>query len=313
MTPDDAARVAAKVLGEPVASARRFATGAGNWVYDVIAQSGERVVVRFMRSRDEFDAAIFWNRTLRPLGVPLPRLVAQADEFDNVDHPGEWLVLERFAGHDLGHAYPALTAAEKLSILDRVIRAQAIVQSLPAGDRFGYATLPGAQPHRNWSDAIAENLQRSRLRMIEVGAVDAGHVARVERFMPAFADYFATVRPLPFLDDTTTRNVIVHEGVLQGIVDVDGVCYGDELLVPALTRMALLSLGCDTYYTDAWLDRLEATGEQRRVFDFYTAVFAVNFLGEQGQQFNRERPPPIDEKEVNRLVSILDSLLQRIA
>jgi hypothetical protein len=32
---------------------------------------------------------------------------------------------------------------------------------------------------------------------------------------------------------------------------------------------------------------------QRRVFDFYTATFAVNFLGEQGPQFNRDLPPPI--------------------
>jgi len=32
-----------------------------------------------------------------------------------------------------------------------------------------------------------------------------------------------------FLDDLTTKNVIVQDGVLQGVVDFDHVCYGDPL------------------------------------------------------------------------------------
>ena len=305
-SPEHAACVARDVLGEPIASADRFTTGAGNWVYDVRAQSGRQVVVRFMRDREEFAAGIHWNQTLRPLGVPLPKMLA----FDNEG----WFVLERFAGTDLGQVCAALTTPQKLSILDGVMNAQSIVhRSVPPGTRFGYAINADQTPYARWSESIAAGLERSRQRIVDIGAVDPHHVTRVQRLLPAFENHFAAVRPIPFMDDTTTRNVIVDGGVLQGIVDVDSLCWGDPLLVPALTRMALLSMRCDTIYTDAWLDRLEATPEQGRVFDFYTATFAACFLSEQGQQFNRDSPPPIDPAEVEKLVSILDALLQRIA
>ena len=64
--------------------------------------------------------------------------------------------------------------------------------------------------------------------------------------------YFSAVRPTAFLGDITTKNVLVHEGKLSGIVDVDEICYGDPLFVVGLTHMALLAMGADTDYTTGW-------------------------------------------------------------
>jgi hypothetical protein len=316
MSPPTAAqakRIAADALGELIESVDRFTTGSANWVFDTTARSGKRVVVRFMRERDEFDGAVLWNSILRPAGVPLPELIAHRRNFDDESPSHSWLVLERFAGVDLEHAYAKLTPLQKVSVLDGVMRAQAIVQRLPEGTGFGYVCLPDQRPHITWYRVIAEGLARSHRRIAEVGAVSVDVVRRVERVVPQFDDYLASIRPIPFLDDTTTKNVIVHEGKLQGIVDVDGICYGDPLLVVALTRMALLKLGGDTLYTDAWLDRLSASPEQRRAVEFYTACFCVNFLSELGQQFNRDAPPPVDPAMVDRLMAILDLLMPRVA
>ena len=46
------------------------------------------------------------------------------------------------------------------------------------------------------------------------------------RVAERFRSYFATVRPVPFPDDMTTKNVYVHEGAFTGIEDVDYVCHG---------------------------------------------------------------------------------------
>ena len=46
--------------------------------------------------------------------------------------------------------------------------------------------------------------------------------------------------PIPFLHDTTTKNVIVTpEGAFSGIVDVDDLCFGDPRYVVALTLPSL--------------------------------------------------------------------------
>jgi aminoglycoside phosphotransferase (APT) family kinase protein len=125
---------------------------------------------------------------------------------------------------------------------------------------------------------------------------------------------FNDVEPVPFLDDTTTRNVIVDRGELSGIVDVDGLCYGDPLFVVALTRMALLSRDWPTDYADGWFDALRTMGSAtKRRLDLYTAIFGVNFLSELGQQFNADSPPAVDPAQVRRLMGIVDSLVARLA
>jgi hypothetical protein len=76
--------------------------------------------------------------------------------------------------------------------------------------------------------------------------------------------------------------------------------------------MALLNLNQSTDYTDHWLARLGASDEQRHAVHFYTACFCINFLGEQGQQFNLPAPPPVNPREIARLEAILNRLLHEI-
>lgn len=311
-TTEDARRVATGVLrGGSVGSVARFQTGSGNWAFDVTFTEGSQVVVRFSTDCDACAAAMYWSTRLRPLGVPLPRMLASylPDREDGL----AWTVLERLPGVDLAQCYDRLVEQQKLAILDAVLEAQSLLHALPRGSGFGYATLPDRAPHATWGNVIVADLERSHRRIEQVGAVDSRHIDRVAALLPRFDAYFATIQPLAFLDDTTTKNVIIDSaGQFSGIVDVDCVCYGDPLLVPALTRMALLSVGSDTFYTDAWLDRLDATPEQRRAVELYTAVFCINFLSEQGQQFNRDAPPPVDFRAIRRLETILDGLCSRL-
>jgi aminoglycoside phosphotransferase (APT) family kinase protein len=307
-TPRDAADIAKGVLGAEIAAVERMPTGAGNWVFDVRPARGANVVVRILRVRDECAAGVYWSRTLRPFGVPLPAMLAH--HVDGGDRGWSWMAQERLPGADLEHAHAGLTLQQRRDVAAAVVRAQQTVASnVPPGGGFGYVNWPRDWPHKSWGEVVHHELARSRTRIERVGAVDPRHVDRVESLLPRFADYFSNVRPTPFLDDTTTRNVIVHEGRLSGIVDVDSLCYGDPLFTVGLTRMALLNLNQPTDYIDHWLDLLGATTEQRSVVRFYTAVFCVNFLGEQGQQFNRAAAPPVDPCEVERLLAILGLLL----
>ena len=307
-TADDAARIAAGVLGEPVARVHRLETGCGNWVYDVLTTSGRNVVVRIARDPDECAAGVHWSRTLRPLGVPLPEMIAHHVPKDAEDRA--WMVLQRLPGTDLEHVYASLTRPQMLDILGHVMAAQAIVHRLPRGERFGFTDGLSPPPHPTWYDVLVEHLRISRERIERVRIVDVRHADRVAAFLTPLE--FREVGPTPFLDDTTTRNVIVDRGVFQGIVDVDGIACGDPLFVPALTRMSLLSRGFDTFYTDAWAERLQLSRQRLRHLDLYTAMFAVNFLGELGQRFNLDAPPSVDPAVVGRLVAILDDLLTKL-
>lgn len=147
------------------------------------------------------------------------------------------------------------------------------------------------------------HLDRSRVWIEEVRIADVGYVDNVRVLLPYFESYFAAVKPWPFLHDTTTKNVMVKDGKITGIVDVDSVCFGDPLFVQALTKAALLYSPdvVTTEYIDFWLDELGADEEQRRVMGLYTAVHLVSFMGKVGMQFNRDMEEVKTEINFSRL------------
>jgi len=142
-----------------------------------------------------------------------------------------------------------------------------------------------------------------------VDLVDVRHVERVSDRVQAFAPYLRAIEPHPFLDDLTTKNVLVHEGRLSGVVDTDCVCFGDPVFTVALTWMALLSQHLECDYIDYWREQLQLTGGQERALRLYTAVLCVNFLGELGQRFNQDEAPPVDLAYLRHMGRTLDWLL----
>ena len=296
--------------GARVRDIRRFPTGSAHFVYDILLHDNRSLVARVMRPDQAKDvvSALYWHGQVAPLGVPLPRLYGHEAEPPPDAFP--FLLLERLPGTDLGEVYPALSRAEKRALARRVVTIQHAAGTLPEGSGFGYArSFDDPDLHLTWTDVVRADLARSRNRILAVGLASPAIVDRVGVAVARWTGVMDAVRPRAFLDDTTTKNVIVHRGRLSGIVDVDVVCFGDPLWTLALTRMALLARGWDHDYTDAWAEELGLDAEKQSLLDVYTAVFGVNFLGELGHRFNRETAAPVDPAQVRHLTGLVEGLL----
>jgi hypothetical protein len=101
---------------------------------------------------------------------------------------------------------------------------------------------------------------------------------------------------IPFLHDTTTKNVIVApDGEFSGIVDVDDLCFGDPRYPAALTLAVLLAYGGPTEYVSAWLRHARESDDS--VFRLYVLIFLLDLMSEHGQTFNgNERPWPSEAR-----------------
>ena len=112
------------------------------------------------------------------------------------------------------------------------------------------------------------------------------------------------VRAVPFLHDTTTKNVIVApDGRLSGIADVDDLCWGDPHFAAALTLAAVEAFGGSRHYVATWM-RLAGLRDDR-LFRTYVALFLLDFLSEQGTAFNGNEAAP-DTEEGARLVALFE-------
>lgn len=309
-TPEDAAAVLEAALGYRACSVTRFPMGLAHYVYDILTDAGENVVVRLTRRGQAaaFRGAVAWSERLRGIGVPLPRLL-YADAAGTANR-FPVLIMERLPGSDLGLVYGSLSTDEKRDLATRIVDIQRRVARLPEGSGFGYGA-DEADRHLlpTWRLVLDQHLERSRSRMRADGLVEPAIVDRVAARLNAFASAFDGVRPVCFLDDTTTKNVLIYQGQLSGIVDVDTVCYGDPLRTVALTRMSLLASRDDTVYTDAWTAALDLSPARLRLLDLYTAMYGVDFLSEIGHVFNRDEPIAGSAEQARHLSTIVDELL----
>lgn len=312
-TEQDAVRILHATLGKNVESIQRFPTGLANYVYDVKTTDGKNIVVRLGRIdlKHYIEGAFCWYEPLVNVGVPLPKLYYATP--DETVHGFPVMIMDRLPGRDLGEVYPSLTKDQKEKLAHQIVGIQQNVATLPQGLGFGYArSKDDPSLCQNWIDVINANLERSRRRFEKTGVVGPDIVDKVRQAINSHETYFNTVKPTPFLDDTTTKNVVINEnGELSGIVDVDSLAFGDPLLTVALTRMSLLSSGFETDYIDYWTEELNITPEQRKVLDIYTAVFCLDFMSEMGQSFNKDKALPIDPKKRDEYLVILDTLFSR--
>lgn len=305
---EDAASIVEHALGRGVARIERFTTGSHHFVYDVTLENGARVVARLSWPSQvkAADGAVYWSNKLRPLGVPLPKLIYADTSMRDVAFP--YVLLERLPGRDLADELDNMTRAERRALAFELAAIQAKVRALPEGKGFGYAFVDDA-PHPDWRSVVFAGIERSRNRIKDVGYFDATWVDRIEAAARKLERYYARIRPVPFLHDITTKNVLIENGKLTGIVDVDSVCYGDVASLVALIRMALIAHGKDASYADDWADALALGDEQREALAFYVADCCLDFMSEIGQGFNRDEAPEIDERYAAHLKRILEQTL----
>ena len=304
-TEAEARRIVETTLGTAVQSCHRFPTGLTHWVYDVKLTSGERAVVRLCRPDNaaQFEGALFWHDHLVRVGVSVPKVLA-ADT--KAEQP--YLILERLAGTDLGNVFDDLTDDQLREVGHRVHDMQQRTARLPPAAGFGYALDYGSTLQPSWSAVLDASLVRSARRIEGVGVVDQRLIAKVAGRLTASHHLLGAVEPVAFLHDATTKNVIVHEGSVTGLVDTDEMAFGDPLWTVALTRMSLLSARRPTRYVDYLLAGTEVSDADRERLDLYTTLFCVGFLAELGQQFNQESPAPIDVSHQQHLEAVLESL-----
>jgi aminoglycoside phosphotransferase len=274
--------LATAALGRLPIDVRRFGTGTHHYVFEATFTDRPPVVVRIAaeHSRVAMAGGLRLSRLLRPRGVPLPEIIAEG-----VNHRFSHLVMERLPGTDLGEVIGGLSDATLEAIATKVAQAQRIASETASGTRYGYGIEPADAPRERWSQVLLDNVARSRRRIAAAKLFDEDVVDAIADVVSAARVELDALPPVPFLHDTTTKNVIVTPGgSFSGIVDVDDLCFGDPRYVVALTLASLMASGGPIHYVDAWMN--VANYHYDRIFRLYVAVFLVDFMSEHGQEFN---------------------------
>jgi aminoglycoside phosphotransferase (APT) family kinase protein len=292
-TDQDAVRIAASFAGEPISALERYETGLCHWVYRVETAPGAVFVLRVAAPRNQryILGGLTIGRMLEEQRIPVARVLGGDASMETETFP--WMVVQHLPGRDLGLVCNDLTAEQQFALAHELVSIQRQVGAIARGAGYGYVcAAEEIAPFRQWDHVIDASIERS-LEWLRITGLDAVHeIELVQSSVDRFRHLLRSAMPIPFLDDLTTKNVLVHQGRLSGIVDTDELCFGDPMLWIAQTRMGLISSGCSCNYAELLLEAVQATPTQHKLCDFYTGLCAFVFLSEQGMAFNKSATQP---------------------
>jgi hypothetical protein len=121
--------------------------------------------------------------------------------------------------------------------------------------------------------------------------------------------YLAAIRSVAFLYDACVRNVIVSEGRVSGVVDVDEVWHGDPLLAVGRGKTILLLMEQETDYITYWAEWLNLSEFQLKIVDLYALLYCVRFMGTLGQQLNGNMSVQTDPTKARLLEELTQDFL----
>ncbi|MCL2409985.1 MAG: phosphotransferase [Oscillospiraceae bacterium] len=307
MSEDIAVKVLAELNISPI-EIKRFTNGYCHKVYYVKTESSECVLrITSESNKAYYTGGVKWLEMLAVFEIPVPKILKHGQSDDVY-----FTLLSFINGKDLGDVYSSLSEIQKRGIVKDLSSIQRTVSKLPSTGLYGYPHSEGGISFETWSEYLQSLINRSRKRIKVNEIFDVEVCDNVDAIMVTLKEYFANVRPTAFLDDISTKNVLVNDGKLAGIVDVDEICFGDPLLIIGLTNMALRGVKADTTYIDYWLDSMNADDVQRRCVTFYTLLFCVDFMGEQGMRFDNGKEIPADKEVLETLQFNYDDLVRKL-
>ena len=240
-----------------------------------------QVIVRTNASPSAFSRTGANLATLRKLGLPAPRLIAADLSLSRFDTA--YLILESIPGRDLRFELEGMTRQQQHVLATQLVGFQRRVGSLPLGKGYGYAALGKDGPATSWLEVVESQLsdvtQMTSPRL-------ASFARSVRKALQVRVKEMPAVPATCFLDDLTTKNVIVQDGALQGVVDFDHVCYGHPLFWIALSSTAIVSDVGETHltYTEELCESWGVDPLSAGALALYTAVHCHRFLADRSEE-----------------------------
>jgi len=273
------------ILGVKPLTATHMAFGHNSTIYDV-ALPNRNIIVRMNIDTNVFAKTEHNLTILAHLNLPVPRVLAT--DLTKKHYPFAYMLLEKISGRDLRYELDTMTSTQMTRVAEQIVFFQHQVATLPIGKGFGYVPIGEQGPFSSWLDLV--QFEMNRAVNVTYIPVLAEWKVRLDHLLGKYKSYLEQVRPMCFLDDVTTKNVIVLDGELQGLIDFDCVCYGDPLWTIGLTKTAVVSdVGTKSLFYIEELCRIgQLTIEQRRIVDLYAAIHALDFvrrlLSEEGSE-----------------------------
>ena len=258
---------------QPTAVIRQGLTDSGNAIFRVEFDDQNPAVLRISDKPKAFAYTKGNLTALGQLGLPVQTALASGATASG----GSFIILNWINGRDLLHELPTLQPEQMTRVAAAVVQIQKRVGTLPAANKFGWAPIGKNPATATWTEIFGP-VDHSEIPP-NASPIDQLR-GRLRKLRQSVEPYFLTVKPICFLDDLTLKNVLMENGELTGIIDLDFVCYGDPLMAVG-TTLALIAAEvgeAGRFYGQELMRCWAPSPVQMRAIRFYTGLWIVGLL-----------------------------------
>jgi aminoglycoside phosphotransferase (APT) family kinase protein len=258
-----------------VLDAQRLITGRKNFVVAITTANNEFVIRMTTKERKStYEAAIYWQDKLLPLGVPLAKFIAI--DLEDQYSPYPTLIMQRASGDDLCNVYKDLSAVTKQRLAQQIVNIHKKTEALALGSQYGFATsYEHGDKYKSWYEFLLARIDLCQPSLNKTTIFSQDTISKILAVANNLQADLQAVAAKPFMWDTSERNVMIDHDKISAIIDVDNMCFGDPLFVLGLTYVALESLGFDTVYPDAWAALLNLDHSAQLRLQFYRLFYTL--------------------------------------
>lgn len=296
-----------KHFKEKPKSIRRMTMGICNEVYNVVLRDKE--IIARLSSVDYFLKGSHYHiPKLKELGLNVPDILAE--DYSKIDIPYSYQFLSKFNGTDIGLIIENLSDEQLKTIAKEISFVFDKTKTLPTSDKFGVVWGDFAELSNSWTERMRIWIDETIERGSRTGIIDKKLQLILINLYDRYQSYFDQLKPVTYLGDISSKNVMIHNGVFVGLVDLDGLTQGDPLEAIGRIKASWPGTHHGEIYTKAIMDAQKLDIGKRRMVLVYALLNRISWASENGIQFNQNTSTKVDSERAVRDKNAISILLK---
>lgn len=288
---DAVARITQKEFNASPEKITRMTNGICNDVY--LVKLGEREVVIRLKAEARYMLGSSKHiPVFRQKGIRVPDILAEDYTCSFV--PFAYQVQSKIEGRDIGEVIATLSDSELEAIGGEIANIFRQIGTVPNNGKFGVLWGDDKDLVDSWADEVARVTKVVKGWGQRTGVLDDELSGILDGLNRDYRQYFDRVRPYTYYGDICAKNVMVYEGQFSGLVDLDAIAQGDPLEAIGRIKASWYGTHHGMVYTDAVMDALKLTGEQRKIVTMYAVLNRAFWTLENGVRFNQNTSGRVD-------------------
>lgn len=298
-----------KILGANPLQIKKKEIGICNEVYELTYESSS-YILRMNKEKEWIYGTHKFLPIFQKLAIKVPSIIAE--DYTKTQFPFCYQLQSKIEGKDLAIVFQDLSYKNLQSIAKEISRIFDQFNTLPARQDFGGLTGLNEEHIDSLLTIIKGKRKYFVQKKNESKVIDNQILGIFDELVNKYSSYFSNVQPKLYYDDLNSKNVMIHNGVFNGLVDLDFLTKGDYLNAIGGIIAAWFGTRSGEFYINEIIGCQKLDELQSNIVKVYAIFHLIGWTCEEGTKFNSNTNGVINwsnvEKKKRKIINLYQSI-----